>query len=380
MKHTAVIIGAGPAGAACGIRLMQAGVDCLLVDRQKFPREKLCAGLFTQKSQQCLKELLREDRYNACMEAAKVSHETDFALYKGKHEMVRCQPAKPIVLVNRPSFDEWLVEHYVSIGGRFRDGEELVDIDYENKKAKFQDMEVDYDFLIAADGANSKIGHILSRIFPISFEKREKNPMCLEINVDRADLDMKGVNIYFGIVPKSYAWVFSKGEQVCVGMVKLPGEQFNVNNAMRKFIGELNINNPQKYPLRGAMLPIGNYMQTPYFSDILFVGDAAGLVEPLTGEGIYYALQSGVYAAESVIAIESHPVGPLYAEKIEHLKRLIDKGAFYQRLLENKWTSNLFFRYAHNHAGFIKHFYETQIENACLDSFLKIVLKYKWNK
>lgn len=379
MKVRVLIVGAGPAGSACGIRLLQAGIECMLIDRCKFPRVKLCAGLFTHKSQDCLCELLREDRYNACMASSVMSRESDFSLYRQQQLLVTCQPSDPITLIDRPQFDEWLVEHFISRGGRFHDGEELLDIDYENKTAKMRSGEtITYDYLIAADGANSTVERILSRIFPISFQRKASSPLCLEINVDKTDLDMPGVNIFFDIVPHSYAWVFSKGEETCVGLVKLPGEKFDVNTAMRKFLSQLNLLNPQKYPLKGAMLPIGNYMNTPYWGNILFVGDAAGLVEPLTGEGIYYALQSGVYAAESIITAAPDPVGPLYEEKVRSLKSLIDKGAFYQRLLEKKWSNRLFLSQAHKHPNFICHFYDTQIEHACLDNFLKIVFKYKF--
>lgn len=375
MKVKVLIIGAGPAGSACGIRLQQSGVECMLVDKQQFPRAKLCAGLFTHKSQICLKNLIQEDKYDTCMRASLMSKEETFSLYNGNNKLVTCKPTNPITLINRPKFDEWMVEYFISLGGRFRDGTELIDVDCDRKVAVLKDTEVEYDYLIAADGANSVVEKSVARQYPTSFKRKAKSPLCLEINVDRADLNMTGVNIFFGVVQNSYAWVFSKGQEVCIGLVKLYDTDFDANTAMRKFVSDLNIKNPQKYPLRGAMLPIGNYLKRISFRHVLFVGDAAGLVEPLTDEGIYYALQSGVYAAESII--ESDIPDMIYEKKVKYLKRLIDKGGYYQNLLEKKWATRFFFKNAGKHPGFIRHFYDTQIENTCLDSFIQIILKYK---
>lgn len=376
MKTNTLIIGAGPSGAACAIKLMSKGVDCLLIDKQSFPRQKLCAGLFTQKSQDCLKKLVGDEKFQDCLSNTLSSEEKDFNLFRNSTLLVSCKPKEPIKLVEREKFDQWLVNYYISLGGQFKDNTLMTDIDFVQQIAMIGETQIQYEYLIAADGANSFIEHLLSKKYPNTFKKKDKSSMCLEINVDKADLDIKGVNIYFDIVPDSYAWVFSKGNKTCIGLVKLPNHDFDVNSAMRRFIQDLKVQNIEKYPLRGAMLPIGAYMKKPYHWNTLFVGDAAGYVEPLTGEGIYYALQSGVYAAESII--EKGDTNQLYLKKTYYLTQLIDKGQKYQNMLENTSKRNFFFKHAHKHAKFISYFYDTQIEHGCLDSFLKIIFKYKF--
>ena len=375
MKVGTLIVGAGPAGSACGIRLRQAGVDCMVVDKQVFPRTKLCAGLFTHKSQDCLRNLIREEKYAECLRFAHANEERHFALYNGMSLMVDVQPDEPITLLSRPLFDEWMVQHFVSLGGRFRDGSELIGIDIEHSVAHFRSMDVEYDFLVAADGANSTVERIVAKQYPKSFIRKHHSAMCIEVNVSREDLNLEGVNIYFNYAPDTYAWAFSKGPEVCLGIGKLADKHFDVNAAMRRFLSDLNVKHIERYPLRGAMLPIGNYLTRPSFSNILFVGDAAGFVEPLTAEGIYYAMQSGVTAAESIV--NNDGVAALtYDRRTVPLKRLIDKGAYYQQLLGKPWAARFFYRNAHKHPDFIKHFYTTQIEHACLDSFPKIIFKY----
>ena len=351
----------------------------MLVDRQSFPRVKLCAGLFTQKSQQCLLELLGQDQYEECMAACLMSRESEFRLIKGQITLVTCHLNRPITLIDRPKFDAWLVNHYVSLGGQFYDGYELIGLDVEKNKVVFRNRdEVEYEYLIAADGANSMVERIVAKQYPKNFQRKAQSALSLEINVDRADVDVTGVNIYFDVVPNSYAWAFAKGEKVCLGLVKQPGDNTNVNEAMRQFLDGIKLRNQQNYPLQGAMIPVGNYMSRPVFCNIMFVGDAAGFVEPLTDEGIFYALQSGYLAAKS-FEVGSTPTYH-YLNHIPYLKRMIDMGRFYQRLLEKPWSVKQLYKYAGKHPGFVAFFYETRIEQGRLDPFWKILLNYKLKK
>ena len=386
-----LIIGGGPSGSSCGISLLNGGASCCIVERSSFPRIKLCAGLFTGKSQDCLKSVLGQDAYDDVMRKVLMAKEDTFSLYRGMKSLVSCNLQKEgnqplslrntdcrIRLVNRPLLDEQLIKYFVSLGGMLVENDAVKDIDFDNKVAVLASgRTIRYEHLVAADGANSTTEHLLAR-HDEGFARKGRSAMCIEINVDRSDLDIGGVNIYFDIVKGSYAWVFSKGEKVCIGLVKLPWQSdVDVNRTMLSFCEKLGVKNMDKYPLRGAMLPFGNILPVPVWKDsVFFVGDAAGLVEPLTGEGIYYALQSGQYAAESIIADSTE----MYLHKVAYLHALINKGRYYQSLLEKKFTSKFFFRHAHRHPRFISQFYLSQIEHASLDSFMKIVWKYKRKK
>ncbi|MCM1313450.1 MAG: geranylgeranyl reductase family protein [Bacteroides sp.] len=385
IKTKVLVVGGGPSGSCCAIALQKMGIDCCVVDKAMFPRMKLCAGLFTGKSQACLRNLLDDDVYRHVMEESVMSKETRFVLWNGMDKMVDCMPYDSITLVDRCAFDSCLMEHYKAVGGLSYEGVGVKDIDFEHKQAVLADgLRIQYDYLVAADGANSMVERLLASDGQApDFVRKKASALCLEVNVERGDLDMEGVNIFFDIVPDSYAWVFSKGTKVCVGLVKLPGQDFDVNAVMLDFMCRLGVRNMDKYPLRGAMLPFGNVMAKPAWESVLFVGDAGGFVEPLTGEGIYYAMQSGVYAAESIAAAadseSGKEAGREYRKKSMYLVRLIRKGGQYQRWLEKRWTRNFFFRHASRNARFISHFYSTQIDDACLDSFARIVYKYKRN-
>lgn len=375
MKTTVLIIGAGPAGTSCGIRLMKAGIRCLLVDRMSFPREKLCAGLFTQQSQDALRALLGDKEFEACMKVSVCSREDSLRLYENPHQlMVQCKPKDPITIIDRQEFDQWLVNNYVGLGGEFRDNSHFETIDFVGQKATFSTFEVEYDYLIAADGANSTVEHMLADVCPDTFARKQRSSLRQVINVDRSDLDIDGINIYFNVVPNSYAWVFAKGDKTSIGLVKLQNERFDTDAYMHKFLNDIGLKNAEKYPLQGAMIPVGAYMERPVHWTTLFVGDAAGLVEPLTCEGIYYAIQSGMDAADAIGGKGN--TSNIYMSKVSHLTALIDRSQKYQAWFEDTKLRKLFFAHAHRHPNFIQHFIDTQIEHGSLDSFWKVAAKY----
>lgn len=389
-----LIIGAGPAGSAAGIALRSGGEECVLVDKARFPRVKLCGGLFTGKSQGVLRELLGEEAYGECMGRCVTNTERKFSLWRtderGRRMLVEVEPRREIVLIDRPRFDEWMVRRYEAMGGRMIEGDGVASIDFTHHVVYLSSgREIAYGTLIAADGANGGVERMLmehrgllegGRTFYNTYPRWDAtrgNSLCVEVNVEREDCpDAEGVQIHFGVVPRSYAWSFAKGDKVCLGLVQLNGVEMHIRQVFRQFLAAVGVRHAERYPLRGAMIPFGNYMPHPAYHPhgVLFVGDAARLVEPLTGEGIFYALQSGVYAARSGGDTTQ------YIRDVSRLQRLIDKGGQYQRWLMGSPFHSLMCRHAHKHPGFIEHFYSTQIEQACLDHFPKIVWRYERGK
>lgn len=386
-----LIIGGGPSGSSCSITLQKAGVDCCIVDKAKFPRVKLCAGLFTHKSQKSLLDILGAEVYADAMSQVLVSKEEEFGLWLRDKQLVSCkQPEMAqqvgvpqdgtgwdghIHLVDRPAMDNYLLRYYQRLGGKLIEDDGMKDIDFAAKTATLSSGQViTYQYLVAADGAASRIEHQLQK-YDKNFEAKGAGmSTCLEINVDREDLDMRGVHIYFDAIPKSYAWLFSKGKRVCLGIVKLENVDADIQQAMRDFCSIVHLNHPEKYPLKGALLPFGNVMKQPLWNDhVLFVGDAAGLVEPLTGEGIFYALQSGYDAAKSLINGNTKE----YLRDVSVLQAIIKKGTRYQKMLENPRFAKFLFEHASRNERFISYFYHTQIEQRSTDSFWKTCLKYK---
>lgn len=385
--YPVVIIGAGPSGAACGLRLLRAGIDCCIIEKSTFPRVKLCAGVVTAKSRRVLSSLLDSDAYGRLTAASLVSREAHLRLWQRDRSFVdcdfsladHCPPTFPegtdcrIHLFDRPRFDAFLADEFRSLGGELMEGDGCERIDFDNKTVVTKSgRKVGYNVLVAADGAVSHVEHLLNR-HDESFRRKRINSEAYEINVDRKDADIDGVNIYFGFVPDTYAWAFAKDSVECLGLCKLQGKHFDGKAAMHDFCSTIGLQHESSYPLHAAMIPIGNPLNRPvWHQHVYFIGDAAGLNEPLTGEGIYYALESGVSAAVAIA--EGRPES--YLKVYKRLCRLIKKGNHYQQLIARKTLYSIFHYLAERHNRFVGYFYQTQIERDSLQSFASIVWSY----
>lgn len=156
-------------------------------------------------------------------------------------------------------------------------------------------------------------------------------------------------------------------------MCKLKGTRFNGREAMTDFCNELGLKHPEKYPLKGAMIPVDNAMPLPLWHDtVFFCGDAAGLDEGVTEEGIFYALRSGVDAAESII--QATP--SLYVKRNSYLQALMRKAAKYQKAIATPGIYPIFRALAKMNNRFVGYFYLTQIDHSSLDHLRTIYWRY----
>lgn len=344
----------------------------MLVDKSDFPRVKLCGGLFTHKGQRVLEEILGPAAYQDCMLKAVSSREPHLSIWRGMARLIQLEPHRPTVLIDRPTLDEYLVRHYQALGGQLLLHDGLKAVDFAARIATLASGEqVKYNHLVAADGANSTVERLLHEADP-SFKKKQRKVLALEINAEKEDLAVDGVNIYFDIVPKTYAWAFSKGPKTCLGLCVVPDTVEDPNQIFRTFLHDLGLRNEDRYPLRGALIPYGQVMPVWCKGSVLFVGDAAGLVEPLTWEGIYYALHSGQMAATSIIE------GRDYAKQVKKLQTTIRHGYFCQQLFEYPRFLQIFYSHASRHKAFMERFYSENIDDSPRQPLWQKVLMLFW--
>ena len=387
LQTTVLIVGAGPTGTSCSLRLQQAGIDCLVVDKAKFPRVKLCGGLFTAKSEQSLLSLLGAESYQDILKQCTVEITHNIALYNTDQLLAR-SAVQPLRFIDRPCFDHAMFNLYQSRGGQSIEGKGISSIDFDQQIATLQDGDqVHYKYLVAADGASSRTEHLLaaySQQHKGDFTPKGHNSFCLEINVPREEMPpIDEARIYFGLAPKTYAWAFPKGDVVCLGIGSMYGNDFDTKAGMKQFLQMVGLRHPERYPLHGAVIPYHNLLTPPvWHSHLLFAGDAAGLIEPLTGEGIYYAIQSGMDAAEAIIKASNISVSEeasavltqYYTTAIQGLHRNIEMSDFYQSLLLNhKLLSRLFFYLAPKHTSFIGFFFDRRISQGQQMSLVEFI-------
>ncbi len=392
-----LVVGAGPSGIACALRLQQAGQDVCVVDKACFPREKLCGGLLTHKTRVLLRTLLGARYDEALREAGATRHDT-ITLWNGMRRMVAvnlpseldrmasqtCLDMRElpvddpcICVVQRPRLDNCLVEHFKQQGGEMLEGDGVVDVDFDNRVVTLASgRRLAYRRLVVCDGANSHVAHLLQRQKSCRLDNGRKT-LCCEINVDPADVDVRGIHVHVGAVAKSYAYVFSKQDAVCIGLCKVFEADFNAKASLLRFCKDIGVRNLDRYPVKGAMIPRKTSVKDPVWQDSVFLaGDAAGLIDYPTAEGLYFAYQTGVDVAEALLAGDA----ALYRQRYRSLYRYVRGSEFYQRLTTHPRFLSVMQGKAERHSGFVAYFYLMRIESLCRHSFLRLMWNWKRRK
>jgi menaquinone-9 beta-reductase len=313
-KFDAAIIGAGPAGAAAAISLAGKGYRVALIDKEKFPRDKLCGDFINPVNWPILRELRVENDVLAS-EHGKV---TGFRITScsGEHAEVPLPaqnrgPAFGLGL-SRTRFDLALLRRAEHKGAIVLQGCRIKNLKREPRGWEFlldhalNDGEIRAPVLIGADGRNSWVAH---RLGLASAAETQGRSVGFQIHLDAPDAVRGNIDIH--LFPGGYA-----------GLVGLGGNSFNLCLAVDKqmlprerqveFLSESLL--PQNPYLRELLLSsrrVGAARATypVYFKPrrsvadgIVFIGDAARVNEPVSGEGIYFAMKSALLAVETIDA------------------------------------------------------------------------------
>ncbi|MBQ6677138.1 MAG: geranylgeranyl reductase family protein [Clostridia bacterium] len=323
------VIGAGPAGSACGITLQKAGITNILIDKSRFPRNKTCGGLLTEKTYRVLTKTLLTDPVDGSDLGGvfrDVSERLD--LYYGGERLSGSKVEKKLRSVRRVTFDDYLVKKYLSVGGTLLEETAVETFDTEKRTLALPSGgTVKYRRLVVADGALSPTRRTLG------FETPEL-AFCTETYVPKADLDIEErVVIDFGFVKNGYVWVFPSGDDYCIGLGGKSKKDRRYDDLLKEYLASLGAD-PDKYKMRGAFLPFGKPVDQRKGPDFaVLAGDAAGFVDQVTGEGIYFALSSGIAAGLSAAEADFKKA---YLEKVGPIAKAVkETDRFREKYLKN---------------------------------------------
>jgi geranylgeranyl reductase family protein len=286
-RFDSVVVGAGPAGSTTAFRLARAGARVLLTDKARFPREKPCGGGLTYRA-------LRQLPFDV---APVVEEEVDvFELGLGYRRRFVRRTREPLVLMTqRRRLDAFLVEQAQEAGAEFRDGARV-----ELSPLTVDGERIGATTLIGADGVNGATAKALGL-------DGHQHEVALEGNVRYGpaprDRYARRAVVEFGIVPGGYGWVFPKGDHVNVGVGGWLHEGPRLRAHLARLCREHRIPDDALTDVRGYRLPLRRPGAPAARGRTALVGDAAGLVDPVSGDGIYEAFLSAQLAADVALDI-----------------------------------------------------------------------------
>jgi menaquinone-9 beta-reductase len=294
IEFDAVVIGGGPAGSAAAHTLATAGRRVCIIDKARFPREKLCGGLVTPRSKSTFEAIFggtwKDELFNS-------SRNIEFF---ADGQFLAPQEAKlPLFFTMRFSFDDYLLGLAREAGAVTMLGETIETIDLDRSVVKLQSgEEVRFRFLIGADGVNSLVAKTL---FGTSFNQHTIG-FGLEVEVPRERLPSQAdtVEIDFGAAHWGYGWVFPKARTFTIGVGGIHRLNPDLRARLDAYLRHKQLDS-HDFKVKGQYIPFGDYRKQPGAGNVLLCGDAAGTVDPITGEGIAFAMQSGAAAGRAVV-------------------------------------------------------------------------------
>ena len=302
-----IVVGAGPAGSLAAFELASKGIQVLVLEKSEFPRYKTCGGGLTHK-------ILPEIPFDITQVIETTIHTIRFSHYFTE-VYSRTSPDPLMYCTMRSDLDAFLLNKAIQAGARIQTNQHVVGIKETSGEivVSTKGSEFRSKLLIGAEGASS----IVARSYGLREDIIPGLAWEAEIKTDPEFLAQfsKTVFLDWGTFPGGYGWAFPKKDHFSIGVggpaslskLMMPYYQKFLDH----FLNSLRIDTApdtkiisalpghQTLSLKSWPIPVRTAKGSFHRGSVLVAGDAAGLTDPLTGEGIYYAVRSGKLAAES---------------------------------------------------------------------------------
>ncbi|NEP44793.1 MAG: geranylgeranyl reductase family protein [Okeania sp. SIO2H7] len=282
-----IIVGAGPAGGAAAYHLAKRGRSVLVIEKESLPRRKACSGgvspaiarWFDFDFSPAIALKVKKVRYTWKLE-----------------DPVEAELPEAMWMVNRATFDNFLIEKARSQGAEIKDGTEVTGIEFKSDRWQVNTTGEPFTarYLIAADGANGPMAKWLG-----FKEAKKRQSYLLEVPV--AEISNPVVRFEFGLVKNGSIWSFpgESGYSISTATFR-GGEPKNLDKELNEYakqFGSTGNNKIQKCPLC-----LWDGERKLHGQNAILAGETAGILDPLSAEGIRPSIFSGVKAAEAVDA------------------------------------------------------------------------------
>lgn len=311
-----LIVGGGPAGSSCAWRLRDSGLDIAILDKQTFPRHKVCGGWITPPVLDELDIDAAEYRRGRVLQPI-----TSFRTGSIGGSTIETVYDTPVSYgIRRCEFDDFLLRRS---GARLLLGAPLTTLDRCGERW-IANGELEARMLVGAGGHFCPVARLIG-----AKKTPEKAVVAQEVEFEMDSEQLAGCRVqpetpelYFCSDMKGYGWCFRKGNFLNVGLGRMDQHRLSehVSGFVRflKSAGRLNFDIPSAM-LGHAYLLFGSWTRDFTRDGLLLIGDAAGLAYEQSGEGIRPAIESGLFAADTILAAE----GQYTRESLEPYRMLM---------------------------------------------------------
>jgi len=295
MTFDVAVVGAGPAGATAARRLAMAGVSVVLLEKERLPRYKTCGGGLVYRGR-CALDIDISPAIEAEIFLVRLN-----MLDSGLKFDVRYD--QPIVtMVMRDRFDMLLSDAAVKAGVVLKTGFAVQSADFlvDGIRLHGTGEPVCARCAIAADGANSHMARLAG--WPPIRKLAPALECELEVDGDTHARFAGLARFDFDLPSNGYSWVFPKKHHLSVGVGLFGGRKGgNLHHALRSYLGQLGLAHASRENVHGYVVPLIPREKGFVQKRVFLVGDAAGLADPVSAEGISPAIRSGEMAASALI-------------------------------------------------------------------------------
>ncbi|MBS7287223.1 MAG: NAD(P)/FAD-dependent oxidoreductase [Candidatus Freyarchaeota archaeon] len=337
MRADVVVVGGGPAGLTCGEHLARAGLKVVVIDRRETPNKgKPCGGMLTQRAMRKFRidlETAEREIYGVAVAVGDRQFNVDYRERVG-------------INVDRTRLGLHLAERVEEEGGVVVRGKKVTHVSFEQGAACYVDGDFKCEAVVFADGVLS-----LSRRVSGWRWGRSQLGLCAQYLVEVGENIVNELfgcrnHFYYGgeVAPFGYAWIFPKRSSLVVGVGALLSE---VKTPLKRYLDQFVRSHPlvahklkdgKVIKFETALVPLSGIIDAVCGERWIVVGDAAGAVSAITGEGMYFAMESGRIGAGAVL--ESYEEG--WRKTGEYSGRLRrDIGS---ELRWSLWLRNFFLR------------------------------------
>ena len=292
MRHEVIVVGAGPAGSTVARELGARGVSVAMLDKAVFPRDKPCGGMVSTRCENQigvdLSPIIERTVDAACITLNQCQ----------SSELRRSSPEPFGHLTRRSRLDALLAEKAMEAGAVFRQRTLIRSIEHggDGVTVRTSDEVFHGRVIVAADGANGVTAKMSGMEPP-----DHHYSIALEGNISPRDGVPKkwehAIGIDFGTMEGGYSWLFPKGDHLNVGLGGYKQVGPKLRTGLRNLVRFYGYDPEALWGVRGHHLPWRRESSAVVDGNVLLVGDAAGVLDPLTAEGIFAAVRSAQLAA-----------------------------------------------------------------------------------